>query len=146
MILFLLAFIGEDSFVFASPKVGTLQKVSGTATVTRNGQTLSATVGLEIWEKDSLRTGPNGSMGVVFIDDTLLSLGPGSVLVVEKYLFSPRQGKFSFVLRMVKGTALYLSGLISRLAPEAAYFETPIASIGIRGTKFAVKVEEQQKR
>jgi hypothetical protein len=145
-IFLFLTLIGDCSSVFASAKIATVQKVSGTAMVFRQGQTLTATVGLEILENDSLRTGPNGSMGVVFIDDTLLSLGPGSVLVIEKFLFAPRQGKFSFVLRMIKGTAAYLSGLISRLAPEAAYFETPTASIGIRGTKFVVKIEGEPKR
>ena len=145
-IFLLLTLVWECSPLFASPKIATLQKVSGTATVVRQGQTISATVGLEIWESDTLRTGPNGSMGVVFNDDTLLSLGPGSVLVVDKFMFAPRQGKFSIVLRMIKGTAVYLSGVISRLAPESAYFETPTASIGIRGTKFVVKVEEERKK
>jgi hypothetical protein len=145
LFLFLIL-VGENSSALASPKVATIQKMSGAAMIIRQGQNIPATVGLEIWENDSLRTGPNGSMGVVFIDDTLLSLGPGSVLVVEKFLFAPKQGKFSIVLKMVKGTAAYLSGLISRLAPEAAYFETPTASIGIRGTKFVVKVEERQNR
>ena len=146
MTFLLLSLIEGGAPLFASPKIATVQKVSGTATVVRQGQTISATVGLEIWESDKLRTGPNGSMGVVFNDDTLLSLGPGSVLVVDKFLFAPRQGKFSIVLRMIKGTAVYLSGLISRLAPESAYFETPTASIGIRGTKFVVKVEEERKK
>jgi hypothetical protein len=146
MTFLLLSLIEGGAPLFASPKIATVQKVSGTATVVRQGQTISATVGLEIWESDTLRTGPNGSMGVVFNDDTLLSLGPGSVLVVDKFLFAPRQGKFSIVLRMIKGTAVYLSGLISRLAPESAYFETPTASIGIRGTKFVVKVEEERKK
>ena len=144
MTFLLLSLIEGGAPLFASPKIATVQKVSGTATVVRQGQTISATVGLEIWESDTLRTGPNGSMGVVFNDDTLLSLGPGSVLIVDKFLFAPRQGKFSIVLRMIKGTAVYLSGLISRLAPESAYFETPTASIGIRGTKFVVKVEEEK--
>jgi hypothetical protein len=146
MTFLLLSLIEGGAPLFASPKIATVQKVSGTATVVRQGQTISATVGLEIWESDTLRTGPNGSMGVVFNDDTLLSLGPGSVLVVDKFLFAPRQRKFSIVLRMIKGTAVYLSGLISRLAPESAYFETPTASIGIRGTKFVVKVEEERKK
>jgi hypothetical protein len=42
---------------------------------------------------------------------------------------------------MLKGTAAYLSGLISKLSPDSAHFKTPTASIGIRGTKFVVKVE-----
>jgi hypothetical protein len=102
---------------------------------------MSATVGLEIWENDTLRTGPDGSIGVIFSDDTLLSLGPESTLFIDKFLFAPREGKYSIVLRMIKGTAAYLSGLISKLSPDSAHFETPTASIGIRGTKFVVRVE-----
>ncbi|OGP75042.1 MAG: hypothetical protein A2V86_05535 [Deltaproteobacteria bacterium RBG_16_49_23] len=144
MVFLLLSVTWEVSAIFASPKVGTVQKVIGTATVVRQGKTIPAIMGLEIWENDTLRTDPNGYMGVVFSDDTLLSLGPESVLVIDKFMFVPKQGKFSIVLRMIKGTAAYLSGLISKLAPESAYFETPTASIGIRGTKFVVKVEEEK--
>jgi len=129
----------------SSPAIASVQKVSGAATVVRQGQTISAKIGLEIWENDTLRTGPDGSIGVVFNDDTLLSLGPKSVLVIDKFIFAPRQGDFSIILRMVKGTAAYLSGLISKLAPESAHFETPSASIGFRGTKCLVKVEVEQK-
>jgi len=140
-IFILLSIGGEVSPACASPTIATIQKVRGTAAVVRQGQTIVATVGLEIWENDTLRTGPDGSIGVIFNDDTSLSLGPDSVLVIDKFVFAPRQGKFSIVLRMIKGTAAYLSGLISKLAPESARFETPTASIGIRGTKFVVKVE-----
>jgi hypothetical protein len=141
IIFILVSISGNVSPVYASPAIATVQKVSGMAAIVRQGQTTSATVGLEIWENDILRTGPDGSIGVVFNDDTLLSLGPGSLLVVDRFAFAPRQGKFSIVLRMVRGTAAYLSGLISKLSPDSAHFETPTASIGIRGTKFVVKVE-----
>jgi hypothetical protein len=124
-----------------SPVIGMVQKVNGMATVGREGGTIPAKIGLEIWENDTLRTGPDGSIGVVFHDETVLSLGPESVLIIDQFVFAPRQGKFSIVIRMLKGTAVYLSGLISKLAPNSAHFETPSASIGIRGTKFAVKVE-----
>ncbi len=126
-----------------SHAIATVQKVSGITTVVRDGRTLSAKIGLEIWENDTLRTGSNGSIGVVFSDDTVLSLGPESILVIDEFIFAPRQEKFAIVLRMIKGTAAYLSGLISKLAPESAHFETPSASIGIRGTQFFVKVEEK---
>ena len=135
--------IGETVHAGASPAVGTVQKMSGPASIVRQGETISASVGQEIFENDVLKTGRDGSMSVAFSDDTLLSLGPESVLVVDQYVFAPRQGKFSIVLRMLKGTAAYLSGLISKLAPESAHFETPSASIGIRGTHFVVRVEEK---
>ena len=132
---------GEVSPANASTPIATVKKVTGMATVVRQGGTILATIGLEIWENDTLHTGSNGSMGIVFNDDTFLSLGPGSDLVIDEFVFAPKQGKFSIVLRMLKGTAAYLSGLISKLAPDSAHFETPSASIGIRGTKFVVKVE-----
>jgi hypothetical protein len=134
---------GEVSPVFASPAVATVQKVKGASAIVRQSQTIVATVGLEIWENDTLHTGPDGSMGVIFNDDTLLSLGPASALVIDRFIFAPRRGKFSIVLRMIKGTAAFLSGLISKLAPESAHFKTPASSIGIRGTKFVVKVKEE---
>jgi hypothetical protein len=37
----------------------------------------------------------------------------------------------------------YLSGLIGKLSPESVRIETPTASIGVRGTHFAVKAGDQ---
>ena len=140
-VFLLLPMSGKAISATPSPVVGTVQKVNGTATVVRQEQTIFARIGLEIWENDTLRTGPDGAIGVAFNDDTLLSLGPGSVLVIDQFVFAPHQGKFSFVVRILKGTAAYLSGLISKLSPQSVHFEIPSASIGIRGTKFVVKVE-----
>ena len=143
-VFFALSF-GDEAFSAASPSsvVGTLRKVSGTAAVVRQDQLLPAKAGMEIQANDLLRTGSDGSIGVVFQDDTVLSLGPGSELVIDEFVYAPREGKLSLVLRMMKGTAVYLSGLIAKLAPESVQFVTPSASIGVRGTKFAVKVEER---
>ncbi len=142
IIALVLLFIGgEVSPADASAAVAIVKKVSGSATIVRQGGTISAAIGLEILENDTIRTGSDGSIGIIFNDDTSLSLGPGSILVIDQFIFAPKEGKFSIVLRMLKGTAAYLSGLISKLAPESAHFKTPSASIGIRGTKFVVKVE-----
>jgi hypothetical protein len=140
-LLLYLSFEGAGLAAYASSPAATVRKVSGVATVTREGRALPATVGLGILENDTIRTGRDGSIGIVFNDETLLSLGPESVLVIDEFVFAPKQGKFSIVIRMLKGTAAYLSGLISRLAPESAHFKTPTASIGIRGTKFVAKIE-----
>lgn len=140
-IFFLLSISAEATFADPSPTIATVQKVSGMADVVRQGRTISAKTGLEIYQNDTLRTGRDGSIGVVFNDDTLLSLGPESILVIDEFVFAPRQGKFSIAIRMLKGTVAYFSGLISKLAPESAHIETPTSSIGIRGTKFVARVE-----
>lgn len=145
-IFFLLSISWETTFADPSPTIATVQKVSGIADVVRQGRTISAKIGLEIYQNDTLRTGRDGSIGVVFNDDTLLSLGPESILVIDEFVFAPRQGKFSIAIRMLKGTVAYFSGLISKLAPESAHIETPTSSIGIRGTKFVARIEGEWKR
>jgi hypothetical protein len=140
-IFILLSISGEATSADPSSTIAIVEKVSGMATVVRQGRTISAKIGLEIYQNDTLRTGRNGSIGVVFSDDTLLSLGPESMLVIDEFVFAPRQGKFYIAVRMLKGTVAYISGLISKLAPESAHIETPTSSIGIRGTKFVARVE-----
>jgi hypothetical protein len=140
-VFFMLSIYGEAIFADTSPTIATVQKVSGTATVVRQRRTISAQIGLEIYQNDTLRTGRDGAIGVVFNDDTLLSLGPESMLVIDEFVFAPTQGNFSIAVRMLKGTVAYFSGLISKLAPESAHIETPTSSIGIRGTKFVARIE-----
>jgi len=122
--------------------IGVVHNTAGSATITRGGNVLPATTGTRLRTGDTLGTGPDGSLGVILRDNSSLSLGPSSSLVLQDFLFSPSEGKFSLFVRISKGTMAYLSGLIGKLAPEKARFETPTASIGIRGTHFAVKVGE----
>jgi hypothetical protein len=122
--------------------IGVVRNSAGPATVTRGGTVLPATTGTRLHSGDILGTGPDGSLGVILRDDSSLSLGPSSRLVLQEFLFSPSEGKFGLLIRLSEGTMAYLSGLIGKLAPEKARFETPTATIGIRGTHFAVKAGE----
>jgi hypothetical protein len=122
--------------------IGIVRNLAGDATVTRGSEVFPAAVGMKLIVGDTLMTGSNGSMGVILRDNSTLSIGPKSSLVVRDFLFSPAEGKLGLVVRLSRGTMAYLSGLIGKLAPESARFETPVASIGIRGTRFAVKLDE----
>ncbi len=121
--------------------IGIIKNLQGQATIVRDQQTLPAQVGMKLIQSDILRTGPNGGLGVILRDDTLLSLGPNSELALAEFAFSPTEGKLSMVIKLIKGTAAYLSGQIGRLSPQSVRFETPVATMGIRGTMFVVKVE-----
>lgn len=120
--------------------IGTVRSSAGTAAVTRGDEDLPATAGTKLLAGDILTTGSDGSMGVILRDNSTLSIGPESRIVIKIFLFSPYEGKFGLLARISRGTMAYLSGLIGKLAPGSARFETPMASIGIRGTRFAVKV------
>src|SRR5512143_2973595 len=126
----------------AGETIGMVRFVSGDASVTRGETSLQAAVGLKVMAGDTLVTGRVGSLGLILRDDSSLSIGPESRLLLRSFQFSPSEGKFDLVTRISRGTMAYLSGLIGRLAPEQARFETPTATIGIRGTHFAVNVGE----
>jgi len=130
----------------AGETIGVVRSASGDATVTRDENTLPAAPGLKLVVGDILGTGRDGSLGVILRDDSSLSIGPGSRLVLRSFHFSTSEETFDLVARITRGTMAYLSGMIGKLAPEKARFETPTATIGIRGTRFAVKVEEPSAR
>ncbi len=121
---------------------GIIKTAKGSASIVRQDKIIPAGAGERIFMKDILKTGTDGSLGMIFRDDTLLSLGPQSEIVISEFFFSPAEGKMAIVTRLLKGTAACLTGIIAKLSPESVRFETPKANIGIRGTKFAVKVEE----
>jgi hypothetical protein len=142
IVIFSLVFLFLPIFCNATDApVGSDNKLKGAASIIRQNQVIPAQIGEKIYKMDSLKTGRNGSVGVIFKDDTLLSIGPQSEIIISEFLFSPAEGKLSMITRLLKGTAVYLTGIIAKLSPESVRFETPVANIGIRGTKFAVKIE-----
>jgi|WetSurMetagenome_2_1015567.scaffolds.fasta_scaffold03592_3 hypothetical protein len=125
----------------ADDSVGNVKTLSGNVSIERDNAIITPMIGGKIFRNDALKTGADGSVGVVFKDDTLVSLGPDSRIVISEFLFSPSENKLSIVMKMFRGTMVYLSGIIAKLAPEAVRVETPVANIGVRGTKFAVRME-----
>ena len=140
ILLATLSLLAPGPVAAAQDIVGVVRVSAGKATVTRGGQVLPVAVGTKLLAGDTLDTGTDGSLGIILRDNSTLSLGPEGRLVIKKFLFSPTKGKFGLLARISRGTMAYLSGLIGKLAPGSARFETPTASIGIRGTRFAVKV------
>lgn len=120
---------------------GDIQNISGNVTIQRQNAQLTPAVGDMLQAQDIIKTGPDGTIGISFADGTRLSLGASSELLLEDYLFAPAENKFAFGVYLVKGTAAYITGQLGKLAPSAVKFSTPQATVGIRGTSFAIKVE-----
>ena len=120
--------------------IGTVKTQSGPVVIVRGAQVIDAAVRMPLYEKDAVKTRAGGSVGIILKDDTVLSLGPDSELVLTEFMFAPREGKLSLVARLLQGTATFISGIIAKLAPENARLETPSATIGIRGTHVLVSV------
>lgn len=126
----------------AAADIGQIKVSRGTVNVERAGATLPATVGMRLQAADTLRTGADGSAGITMNDDSLLSAGPNSVLVLENYALDPTTSQGRFDAALNKGTLVVVSGRIAKQAPDAMKVRTPTAILGARGTEFAVSVGE----
>lgn len=121
--------------------VGYVMTVAGNANVITNGTTTDAKVGTPIFEGSKLNVGSDSSMGVTLIDNTVMSLGPKSEMVVDEYLYAPAKNELKLTTTIAHGTLNFISGVIAKLRPEAVKINTPTGTIGVRGTHFLVKVD-----
>jgi len=117
-----------------------VKAVKGQASIVTAGHPTPAAIGMPIHQNDDLVTADSGALGVTFIDNTTLSLGPNSKLILTAYAFQPRMHKFAFVATLSKGSMMWASGLMTKLAPEAVALYTPFGTIGVHGTRFLVDV------
>lgn len=121
--------------------IGKIKTIKGDVSAIRSDRTIALNLGDLLYQNDAIRTGVKSSVGIIFEDNTILSLGPKSEIVIDKYVFAPEKGTLAMIASMFKGTATYLSGIIGRQSPESVKFQTPDATIGIRGTKFLIEVD-----
>jgi hypothetical protein len=119
---------------------GRIKVASGAVSVVRAGSSLPVRVGQGVFEGDVFKTGPNGHLGVTLDDETRISLGPNSEFHLDRFVYSPAEGRLGLVLKIVHGIATYVSGRIARLSPDAVRLETPDAVVGTRGTRLAIRV------
>jgi hypothetical protein len=133
--------IASGTSAMAQPSgAGVIKVASGSVFIVRESGTVPAQVGSILFETDAVRTGSDGRVGVTLKDDTRFSLGPGSEVRLERFVYAPAEGSLGLVLRFVRGAAAYVSGRIAKLAPDSIRLETPAAIVGVRGTTLAIHV------
>ena len=121
--------------------VGRVKVTTGEAFVVRAEERKAAEIGDPVHRGDALETGTDGALGVVFRDESRISLGADTRLVVDEYVYAPERQEGSFLARMTRGTLLFVSGLISKLSPDSTEVETPAGILGVRGTRFLIYLE-----
>ena len=139
ILFFLLMLSGTP--VLASD-AGSIKNVEGQALILRGEKQLPAQTGSRLLVDDVLRTGEDGAMGIILQDDTIISMGPLSEMILADFLFQPEISRFGLMIKFLKGTFSYLSGTIGKLAPESVKIETPVGMVAVRGTHFLVKIGE----
>jgi hypothetical protein len=131
---------GIDGAAWA--EIGQIKNVSGQVLLLRNNVQQTAKAGDLLQQADVLTTGANSSVGVTFIDNSRLSAGPNSRIELKQFRFDPTTQNGEFLADMQRGTLAIVSGQIAKGSPDAMKVKTPTTILGVRGTTFAVKVEE----
>jgi len=125
----------------AAAEAGQVKTKAGTVYLERGGKRLPVSIGMPVEQSDTVVTGADGTAGITFTDNSLLSVGPNSVLEIQKYVFDTTTHAGQFDASLKKGTLAVISGKMVKQSPEAMRVRTPSSIMGVRGTEFAVKVD-----
>jgi hypothetical protein len=132
------------SLMLASPAraadgvVGTILEVEGSATVTpESGAAAPAAVNAQLHLDDTVQTQAGSRVYILFIDDTQMTLSENTKMKIDNYVFdaadtADNKAHYS----ALEGAFQYVSGLIGHKENPDVQVETPVGSIGIRGTDF----------
>lgn len=121
-------------------EIGQIKRTMGQASLLRDGKIITAKVGLPVEASDLIVTGKDGRMGIAFTDNSRLAAGPDSRIELSKFTFDPTTQEGEFVTKVNQGILAVISGSIAKHRKDAMQVRTPSSVLGVRGTKFLVKV------
>lgn len=94
-----------------------------------------------VYEDDVIRTSYESALEIRFEDNTILSQGADSQIFLDEYVFDSEVGTGELLFKMGEGTFRTITGKIAAQNPEGFNMETPLSTIGIRGTTWFVIVD-----
>ena len=137
----LLLLLAATAFQAHGADAGRIKSASGSVHIERGGDRIPAQIGTPVRAADTLVTGPDGSAGITFIDNSRMSAGPNSTLIIDRYAFdhATHTGVLDASLR--RGTLAAVSGRLAKHSSAAVTVRTPTMVLGVRGTEFLVYAE-----
>jgi hypothetical protein len=136
-----LSMIFLSSAALADTPIGQIKTETGGVSVERSGARKPLAIGDHVFVSDTIVTA-NGTVGITFADNSMMSLGPFSRLSLDQFTFDATTQNGVFNTSLQKGTLAVKSGQIVRQTPEAMRVRTPAALLGVRGTEFVVSADD----
>ncbi len=125
--------------VKAQKKVGIVAQSEGSV-VAVNARKVSRKLsrGQPVFLGDKVITGENGFVRLKMIDDAVLDLRCFSIMVIEEYALSNTSRRS--ILNLLQGSLKKVTGQIGKMTDDVYQLKTPVASVGVRGTEYALRV------
>ena len=125
---------------YADTRIGMIKLQSGTASISRDQETLAASPGTIVLAGDIITTGMDGAVGILFEDDTRAAIGPNSEWNLETYTYDRASKAGDAELQLATGSLGLIAGDLIQRDPSSLRVKTPTTVIAVRGTEFAVEV------
>ena len=120
-------------------------KVSrGIVRIERAGQRFPSPVGARLKVEDTVITEANGSVGLIFADNSTLSMGPDGEVFLKTFNYDPTTYLGAFDAFVKKGTVSLQAGNLAQGAGDSVRIQTPQAEVKGNARQFMVNVEEKK--
>lgn len=131
----LLSTVLMGSASFAQDAVGRNSAIQGTVTIQSIGQDIrSAAVRDDIFLGDDIGSDVDSSLQILLLDETVFTVGASAQLTIDEFVYDPNSNGNRMSASIKRGMFRFMSGNVSQTDPQNVELNTPVASLGIRGT------------
>jgi VCBS repeat-containing protein len=116
----------------AAKVVGHVVKMTGSASIVRNGVTIDVNSGDVVYQNDVVQTGSGSALGLVMIDGTTFNLTANARLMLNDLTYDATSTSNTSLFTLVQGAATFVAGQVAKTGDMKV--STPVATMGIRGT------------
>ncbi len=125
----------------AAERVGVAAAVKPDATSQPpGGESSTLKIGKSVVYNERINTSSSGVVQVLLLDGSTFSVGPGSDLVIDKFVYNPATGRGDLVASFSKGALRFVGGKLSKNDPGVKV-NTPAGELTVRGGIFQGKVQ-----
>jgi hypothetical protein len=125
--------------VYSAEQAGQIIAVKGEVSAqTADGTSRSLMKSDQVFVGEKILTGSGAYAVIEFIDGARATMRPNSTLAVNKYAFGTDDD--GAVLELVKGGFRAITGEIAHNRPESYTVQTNVATLGVRGTEFSIRL------
>lgn len=129
---------GDSDGASGGDPIGFVMTSTGTVTVERaDGTVEQLGAGDPVFENDVLTTADDSTVGIRFQDESRFSLGEEGRMELDTFVYDAVAGTGTSLIDVAEGSFAFVSGMIAKTGDDAMSVQTPVATIGVRGTTVA---------
>src|SRR6516165_12588580 len=135
--------MGLTSPAIAQQRIGVSGAVNPEATgIAPSAPPRRLVLGQDIVFNERITTGAEGQTQVLFVDQSAMTVGPNSDMVIDQFVYDPAAGTGKLAASLTRGVFRYVGGKLSK-KDHAVTLQTPSATIGIRGGLILVNLSPE---